>query len=184
VSQRAIAKELGWSQSEVNRLERFGFPSVPAVRLCELGSVLGLDLSASFHPVGDAIRDAGHQKVRSRFVRLVASPPYVITHEAPFPAMGDIRSWDLLLRLDDFLVGIEIETRVRDIQACVRRIRARERSGGVDEIIVVLADTAHNRRIVAELREALGERFGTKPRALIDALRSGRRIPGSGVILI
>jgi ribosome-binding protein aMBF1 (putative translation factor) len=184
VSQRTLANELAWSQSEVNRLEPFRFHSVSFTRLCEISAVLGLELSASLHPAGDAVRDRGHQKVRVRVVRLVADPPYVFTHEAAFPAMGDLRSWDLLLSLDDFLVGIEIESRVRDIQACVRRVRAREREGGVDAIVLVLADTAHNRRIVGELREALGPRFATDPRAIVRALGSGRRLPGSGVILV
>lgn len=184
VSQRTLASELSWSQSEVNRLDKFRFESVSLVRLCETGAVLGLDLSASFHPAGDAVRDRGHQKVRGRVVGMVASPPYAITHEAPFSGLEDIRCRDLLLRLDDFAVGIEIETRVRDVQACVRRIRARERQGGVDEVVVVLADTAHNRRIVTELREALGPRFATDPRQIVAALRGGRPVTGSGVILV
>jgi transcriptional regulator with XRE-family HTH domain len=184
VSQRTLAQEVGWSQSELSRLEHFEFQSVPLLRLCEIGSVLGLDLAGGFSPAGDSVRDRGHQKVRGRFGSLVASPPYGMIHEAPFPGLEDLRSWDILLKLDDFLVGVEIETRVRDVQACVRRIRGRERSGGVDEIVIVLADTAHNRRIAGELREALGARFATDPIEIVAALRSGLRIPGSGVILI
>ena len=99
VSQRTIAREVAWSQSEVARLEGFQFPSVALLRLCEIGAVLGLDLSASFHPAGDAVRDRGHQKVRARTVGIVASPPYEIAHEALFPGLEDLRTWDLLLRL-------------------------------------------------------------------------------------
>lgn len=149
-----------------------------------MGAVLGLDLTASFHPAGDAVRDRDHQKRRGRVVRLIASPPYAITNEAPFPGMDVIRSWDLMLRLDDLLVGIELETRVRDIQACVRRIRAREKHGGVHEIVVVLAGIAHNRSIANELRVALGSRLATDPRQITAALRAGRPVSRSGVTLV
>jgi transcriptional regulator with XRE-family HTH domain len=184
VSQRALAAELGWTQSEVNRLEQFRFMTVPIPRLCEIGAVLGLDLGAGWHPVGDAVRDKGHQAARRRFALNIASPPYVLTHEAPFPNLGDLRSWDMLLRLDDQRVGVELETRMRDVQACVRRIRARQRSGGVDVIILVLADTAHNRRMIDELREALGPSFATSPSAITAALKAGKPVPGSGVVLV
>jgi transcriptional regulator with XRE-family HTH domain len=184
VSQRALAAEVGWTQSEINRLEQFRFMTVPLPRLCEIGSALGLELNASWHPAGDAVRDEGHQAVKRRFILLVAAPPYGVTHEAPFPNLGDLRSWDLLLRLDEQRVGIEVETRVRDVQACVRRIRARQRSGGVAFIILVLADTAHNRRFVDELREALGPSFATSPGAITASLRAGMPVPGSGVILV
>jgi hypothetical protein len=158
--------------------------TVPIPRLCEIGSVLGLELSGGWHPAGDAVRDRGHQAVKRRFIPLVAAPPYGLTQEAPFPNIGDLRSWDLLLRLDQQRVGVEFETHVRDIQACVRRIRARERSGGVDLIILVLADTAHNRRIIDELRQALGPDFATSRSAITAALGSGRPVPGSGVVLV
>lgn len=184
VSQRALATQLGWSQSEINRLEQFRYMNVPMLRLCEVGAVLGLELGAGWHPAGDAVRDEGHQAVKRRFLSNVASPPYLRTHEAPFPNVGDLRSWDILLRLDQHRVGVEFETRVRDVQACVRRIRARERTGGVDAIVLVLADTAHNRRLVRELREALGSEFATSPGVITAALASGLPVPGSGVVLV
>ena len=78
------------------------------------------------------------------------------------------------MRIEAPLVGVEIETKIRDIQALVRRTPQRERDGGVDEIVIVLANTRTNRALVAELRTALGERFQTQPRAILLALRRGR----------
>jgi transcriptional regulator with XRE-family HTH domain len=183
ISQRALAAEVGWYQSELNRLELFRLETISIVRLAEIASVLGLKLSASLHPFGEASRDQGQQSVYARFRPLVAAP-YALTREVPFPGVGDLRSWDAMLKLDALLVGVELETRVRDIQACVRKIRAREQHGGADEILLVLADTRHNRRIVEELRETLGPRYATPPSALLAALRNGTRMPGSGVILV
>lgn len=83
-----------------------------------------------------------------------------------------------------YLVGVDIESRVWDVQSIVRRTRARERDGQVDRILIVLADTAHNRRVADELRRALGPDYATGARRLLRALRAGERLAGSGVILI
>ena len=163
------------------RFEGGSDPSVP--ELAEAGSVLGLQISAAFHPVGEAIRDTGQQALAGRF-RQILAPAWRVTAEVLLPNAGDRRSWDLLLRLAGQLVGVELETRVRDVQWLTRRIRERERDGGVDYVLVVLSASAHNRRVLPELREALGVEFGTSPRGILGALREGRPIPGSGVILL
>ena len=108
---------------------------------------------------------------------------YRITREALLPSGGQ-RSWDILLRIGATLVGVEAVTRVRDAQALVRHIRLRERDGGVDHVLVVLSDSAHNRAILGELLEALGPGFKTSRREIIDALRTSRPVRGSGVLLM
>lgn len=155
---------------------------VSVVRLAEVASLLGLELSATLHPSGEPIRDRGHQALVGRF-RGELAPTWTVKAEVLLPPPWDRRSWDLILRLAELLVGVEAETRIRDIQALVRRIRARERDGGVDEIVVLLSDSAANRRLAPELRIALGERYVTSPRVLLAALRAGRPLPGSGVVL-
>jgi hypothetical protein len=100
------------------------------------------------------------------------------------PGVGDRRAWDLLLRIGAQVVGVELETRIRDIQWLVRRIRERERDGGADVVLLVLSDSAVNRRLLPELLEALGPRFETPSRSIVAALRGGSPVPGSGVILI
>jgi hypothetical protein len=177
-----MGRLLGCAQSEYWRFEN-GEVSCDLVRLAEVAAILGLDLSVSFHPAGEPIRDKGQQALTRRFRRLLASAWHVAA-EMSLPMPGDPRVWDLLLRLADHVVGVEAETRVRDVQALVRRIRARERDGGTDAVLLVLSDSAHNRTLVGDLREALGVDFATPPRALLAALREGRPLPGSGVILL
>ena len=111
-------------------------------------------------------------------------PTYARTREALLPNVGDLRSWDILLRLGSVLIGVEIETRIRDIQALVRRVRERERDGGVDHLLLVLSDTSHNRQLAGDLRDALGTRFATPPRLILAALRAGTAVPGSGLLLL
>jgi transcriptional regulator with XRE-family HTH domain len=184
VSQSALARELGRSQSEVSRFESLNrIDDVSLVRIAELASLLGLELSATLHPSGDAIRDKGHQALISR-VRAEMFPSGAVRAEVPFPAPGDPRAWDLVLRADGQLVGVEAETRIRDVQALVRRIRQRERDGGVDEVLLVLSASRANARLVHELRTALGDGYNAPPRTLLNALRAGRRLPGSGVVML
>lgn len=182
LSVRAVAEQLGWSHTRYIRFE--GGRAAATVReLAAVGAVLGLELSAGFHPDGETIRDVGQQALAARF-RAVLSPLWRVTAEVLLPNLGDRRSWDLLLRLAAQLVGVELETRVRDVQWLTRRMRERERDGGADHILLVLSASAHNRRVLPELLEALGPEFATSPRAVLKALREGRPIPGSAVILL
>jgi hypothetical protein len=186
VSMDALAQHLGCSQSSASR--RLTNPAAATVvGLSEIASVLGLELSIGLHPIGDPIRDSGQRAVGRRLSSVIG-PAWRVTDEAPLPIAGDQRAWDKLLRLRDseplHLVGVDIESRIRDIQALVRRTRLREKDGRVDAILVVLGDTATNRRLADELREALGPDYATPPREILAALRDGRRLPGSGVILI
>jgi transcriptional regulator with XRE-family HTH domain len=182
LSQRAVAAELGWHQSALNRLERFDFENVSTIRLVEIAAVLGFDVSIRLHRVGDPIHDRASQGLIGRFLRAV-SANYRVTREALLPSGGQ-RSWDVLLRLATLLVGVELVTRVRDVQALVRLIRLRERDGGVDHVLLVLSDSAHNRAMLRQLIDALGPRFMTPPRQILDALRAGQPVPGSGVMLM
>jgi transcriptional regulator with XRE-family HTH domain len=183
ISQAALARLLGWPQSRLSEFERN--KRDPTIgEICELGALLGLKPTIQFHPLGEAIRDSGQLKLIARF-RATLGRAWHVMIEAPFPTLGDLRSWDVLIRLGSaYRVGVEAETRIRDVQELVRRIRQREVHGGVDEIMIVLSDTAHNRRLVAQLRDAFGERYATSPRALLAALRNGGQLEGSGVILL
>ena len=98
--------------------------------------MLGLELAVALHPVGDPVRDKGHQALLNRF-RGQLSTGITVRAEVPLPSPGDPRAWDLVLRLEEVLIGVEAETRVRDLQALVRRIHQRQRDGGVDEIVLV-----------------------------------------------
>jgi transcriptional regulator with XRE-family HTH domain len=183
VSQRALARLLKWPQSRFSEFERnLRDPTIGEI--CEVGALLGLKPTIQLHSDGEPLRDRGQLKLIGRF-RSLLSQAWHVRMEAPFPTLGDLRSWDVLIRLGSaYRVGVEAETRVRDNQELVRRIRQRELHGGVDEILVILSDSAHNRRVVGELREALGERYATPQRQLVEALRGGRPLPGSGVILL
>jgi transcriptional regulator with XRE-family HTH domain len=186
ISQLQLARALGYSQARLWRLETERVdPTV--VDFSEMASLLGMELSLGLHPIGDPIRDKGQQALGRRFDAIPAAV-WQITAETLLPNPGDQRSWDRLLRLTTssvrHLVGADLETRIRDIQALVRRTRMRERDGGVDAILIVLSDSATNRALVGQLRGALGADYRTSPRRILAALRHGTQLPGSGVILV
>lgn len=183
VSVRAVAHELGWSHARYARFENNEVAVIGIGDMAAAGAILGLDLTADLYPSGFAIRDRGQQALAERFKKIPAAT-FRVTSEVLFPNPGDRRSWDLLLRLGSQLTGVELETRIRDMQALVRKTRERERDGGVDHVLLVLSASAHNRRFLAELLEALGPRFQTPARQILRALREGKSIPGSGVILL
>ena len=186
LSQTTMAAELALSQPQLWRIEADQVADVTVTRLSEMASVLGYELSMGLHPFGDPIRDKGHQALAKRFEALLATS-WKVTSETPLPLPGEQRAWDKLLRLRGEvrqLVGVDLETRIRDIQALVRRTRLRERDGGVDAILIVLSDTATSRRLAGELRLALGADFGFPAREIVKALRAGKPLPGSGLILV
>lgn len=183
MSQQTLARLLGWSQPEVSRFERLAKPAnVTFVRAAEMAAVLGMELGAALYAAGLPLRDKGHQMLIGRF-RALLNVAWKVAAEVPLPGVGDPRAWDLVLRVAGCVVGVECETRIRDVQALARRVHRRQRDGGVDVIVLVLAETAYNRRVLPDLLTALGPEFATPARQLLSALRTGQALPGSGVVL-
>jgi transcriptional regulator with XRE-family HTH domain len=186
LGQPSLARQLGMSQSNYSRIEAGKVPGLSVMRLSEMASLLGLELSVRLYPAGDPIRDKGQQGLDGRFEAILADA-WTVTNEALLPGPGDLRAWDKLLRLTGetrHLVGVDLETRIRDIQALVRRTRLRERDGAVDVILIVLSDSGTNRILVGQLRDALGPDYSTDPGAIVRALHDGQPLPGSGVMLV
>lgn len=182
LSQEAVADALGWSQPSYWRFEN-GRRITSIIDISAAASVLGLELGAGLHPNGEPIRDKGHQALIGRF-RAQLSSAFRVLAEAPLPMPTDPRSWDLLLRMAAQVIGVEAETRIRDVQRLVRHVHQRERDGGVDEIVLLLAVSRTNRELMGELLTALGPHYATSSRAILKALRAGRPLSGSGVILL
>jgi len=183
LSQAALAKRAGWPQSRYSRVER-GVQLPTLEDLFVVASLLGLRVRLDLFRIDEGIRDQGSQALIARFGSVLA-PAWHAAREVPFPTLGDLRSWDLMIRLrTSYRVGVEAETRLRDVQELARRIRQRELHGGVDAILMIMSDSAHNRHHVDELLAVLGPDFGTPATDLLAALKAGEPLPGSGVLLI
>ena len=73
------------------------------------------------------------------------------------------------------------ETRPRDMQALDRRLALKLRDGGFQDVLLVLLDSAANRRLVRS--GALPSRFVIDGRSALARLAEGRDPGGSAVIL-
>jgi transcriptional regulator with XRE-family HTH domain len=185
LSQHECARQLGVSQSFVSRLEANRHADLTVVRIAELAALLGLEPSLTLHPAGAPLRDKGHEALLARFLARLGTD-WTVRREAPFPTPGDPRWWDALLGLArrNYVLGVEAETRLRDMQAQVRRIHGRVKDGGADDVLVILSDSASNRALAGDFRAALGADFATPPRAILRALSEGSPLPGSGLVVL
>ena len=65
--------------------------------------------------------------------------------EVPLLIPGDLRAWDATIARTGFVIGVEAETRLRDLQAAARRTNLKQRDGELDHVILLVADTRANR---------------------------------------
>ena len=187
VSLAQLAAEVGSSASAVSRFERLELEDIGVVRLSEIASALGYEISLGVHPTGDPLRDKAQLAIGRRFDALLG-PAWKVLNEVLLPEPGDRRSWDKVIRLvgseSPYAVGVDVESRIRDVQALVRRTRERETDHRVQQILLVLADSATNRRLVGQLVDNLGDAYRTPMREIRRDLKRGVPLGGSGVLLI
>jgi transcriptional regulator with XRE-family HTH domain len=181
LSLREAAGRLGVSHDRLARLER-GEEGVVTVDLAaRYAAVLGLTLAVSLHPDGDAMRDRGHLALLERFRRRL--PVGVRRTEVPIPIAGDQRSGDAVLSLGAFDHLIEAETHLGDFQALERRIGSKARDLGANRVVLLLADTAHNRAMV-NTTPAIRERFPIDTRAWFRAIGRGQDPGGDALVIL
>jgi transcriptional regulator with XRE-family HTH domain len=137
LSQDDVARAIGMSRSRYSRIERGLVPTVSLVTAAEMLAVVGLDLSVRTYPSGEPIRDAAHAALLERLRRLLHGSLRWRT-EVPLPDPRERRAWDAVVSGRDAIglwqMGVEAETRPRDLQALERRLALKERDGGVDAV--------------------------------------------------
>jgi transcriptional regulator with XRE-family HTH domain len=184
LSQLAVGDAARMSYSEVSRIERARLPGVSVDQFCRLFAVVGLDFSARSYPFGLPLRDAAQVALLARF-EAVLHPSLRLRREVPLPNNSDLRAWDAVIYGAGPAVAVEAETRLRDVQALLRRIGLKNRDGDGDvaRLILLVADTRTNRRVLGETQSLFGE-FPVGPRSALAALRSGSDPGGSGIVIL
>ena len=99
------------------------------------------------------------------------------------PIEGDRRSADAVIGLEALEAMVEAETHLDDIQALERGIAAKQRDLGVGRVILLVADTRHNRAVIEGVPE-LRRRFPIGTRACLFALAAGRDPGGDGLVIL
>lgn len=181
LSQEAVGRAVGISDSRVSLIERGLVLSVSVLAVARLGAAVGLELSSRFFPSGHPIRDAAHLALLAKLREHVSDALRWAT-EVPLRRPGDQRAWDALVLGVAFSIGVECETRLHDVQALMRRLALKKRDGEVTRVVLVLADTRWNRSVFnAHPAEFAGD-WTVSSQAALEALRAGRDPGGDAIV--
>ena len=181
LSLRRVSATSGITRRRLMEIER-GDPSAMTIDLIStFAATLGLELAASLYPVAEPVRDQGHLRLLARF-RARLGPGLRMRTEVPIPLPGDRRSADGVVAGTDFDAVVEAETHLHDIQKVERNAAAKQRDLGTTRVILLVADTRHNRDVVRRVAE-LRERFPVPTRACLAALARGTD-PGGDCLVI
>jgi transcriptional regulator with XRE-family HTH domain len=182
LNQATVGFGVGISRAQISRIERGEAPFPDFVAAARIARVVGLDLWIRCYPAGGQLRDAAHVALTSRFLARI--PPDVEREiEAPIRT-GDLRAWDILLHFKQLSVGVAAETRVRDLQALLRREHQKQADGGVERLLLLVADTKHNRGSLAEAAELVREVFPLSTRGVLMRLSRGEALPANGLVIL
>jgi transcriptional regulator with XRE-family HTH domain len=182
LSQDEVGNAVGLSGSQYGLIERGGQTNVPLVLMAEILSVLGHELAARAYPVGGGLRDKGQLALLERF-RARVSPLFTWRTEVTIPIEGDLRAWDGALVRSGLRVGVDAETRLRDVQAVDRRVMLKLRDSGFERAVLLVAGTRNNRVALREAGPALAANYWVKTRVALAALAEGQD-PGGNCLVI
>jgi Helix-turn-helix. len=183
LAQEVVGRTGGTSGSYVGKIERGEAGSVTITQYARLFSVVGMDLTAKAYPAGSPVRDVAHIALLDR-LRVLLHPSWRWRTEVAMPSLGDLRAWDAEVRGARLRIGVEAETKIRDLQALDRRLALKQRDSGVDHVLVILADTRANRVFMREFGDALKDNYPVPGRLALAALADGHDPGGSAVAML
>ena len=184
LSQQSVARAAGITRCQVSRIERGLVPHLSIDLASRLLTVVGMELVAKAYPAGQPIRDAAHLRLARGFDSIL---PHAVRplHEVPLPGAGESRSWDEWIELDQDRVAVEFETQPRDVQSLLRRLASKLRDDPrVSRVLLVLADTRHNRSLLADFGGLLAADFPASSDEVLGELRKGRLPLRSGLLML
>jgi len=164
-------------------MERGEADGLRVIDLARALAVVGLDLHLRAYPLGSALRDAAHLRLLERLRSRLGDGAMWAT-EVPLPQPGDRRAWDAVVRIAAVRIGVEAETRARDSQELQRRLGAKQRDGGVDHVVLLLADTRHNRTFLRTVGEGFRSMFPVDGRTALRRLSEPSDPGGNAIILL
>ena len=180
LSLRAVATAADVDHVQLWRFERGFAGALRLDQISAVGAVVGLDIRLKAFLAGDPIRDAGQARLLERLRREV-HPSLRWRTEVPLPISADQRAWDAMISGPNWRLAVDAETVLNDIQALERRLTLKQRDGGVDHVLLLVADTPRNRRARAAAPASFAALTGN-PREVLVALRQGRD-PGASALI-
>ena len=184
LTQARVGAAAGISRSRISRIERGLAPELSATSAIRLFCAVGLELSIRGYPGGQPVRDSAHLALIERLRAVVASAA-TWQVERPLPIPRDQRAWDITLGLAGGVAAVEAETRPRDVQSLLRRLSIKLRDDRtIDRLVLLLANTRHNRTLLRQYREEVVTGFPATPVDVRAALAQGRLPEANGVLLL
>ncbi len=185
LSQEEVGRRAGVSGDKIWRLEHERAPALSVVDACLVAAVVGLDFSGRTCPNGAPIHDAAQAPRPLRLLAQVGTP---LTWRAEVPlarpaGMPELRAWDAVVYGTGERTGIELETRVSDMQATTRSHNRKRADDPVDHFLLVVADTRHNRMVMGELGELLRDLPRLRTATVMSTLREGKHPPTGWILL-
>jgi transcriptional regulator with XRE-family HTH domain len=184
LNQASVARRVGVSRSRYSRIERGEEPLVPAMTLARMCGALGLDLSIRAYPGSSPLRDVAQVPVMVR-LRARLGPAWAWRTEVVLAIANDQRAWDAMgvHRTSGLTVWIEVESRLRDSQAVLRRIATKKRDGAASRVLLIVPGTRNNRDAIRAASESFAEAFPADMRQAIHMLVRGDD-PGADALLM
>ena len=182
LTQRRIGSLVGRSPAWVSRLERGTAPGLALDQLAVVAAAVGLRVGITVYPDGAAIRDAGQVALLRRFRERIG-PAWRWQLEVPMPQLGDRRAVDAVIAAGTQRCVVEAVVRLVDLQAQLRAIRLKTRDLGIGRLVVVVAATHVNRRVLDGVGDVAALSLPVGSRAAFRSLRSGREPDGDALIL-
>lgn len=183
LSYAAVGRDVGLSGWQVARVARGEVANLTVVTASELMAAVGLDLSVRAFPTGRPLRDVAHLALLGR-LRRELHPGLIWRTEVPVASGRDLRAWDATITATAWQAAVEAEMRLRDIQALDRRIALKRRDSSIELVILLVANTRHNRAILASHGDSLAASFPFPGRRALELLRAGAAPEASSIVVI
>jgi transcriptional regulator with XRE-family HTH domain len=184
LSQATVAHAARMSRSRYTRVEAGRIEKLSLMEACRLTSALGLQLAVRAYPGGDGLRDTAQARRIDALAGHVRAP-LVMQSEIPLPERADRpepRAWDAQIVGLGRRTAVEVEMRLTDAQATERRIALKRRDDPPSGFLLIVADTVHNRRVLAEHPGLFPDLPRLRPSRVFRFLEAGQH-PPSGLVL-
>ena len=186
LSQAHVARACQLSRTRYGVIERGRSTTTTLGEAHRVAAVLGLDIPLRLYPAGPPVRDAAHADRLQSFLAGIRAPlSYRV--EVPLPARAELaerRAWDaMLFGGGGKRTAVELEMRLRDVQAVRRRHELKRRDDPTEGFLLLIADTRTNRRVIAEFAQLFGDLPRLRP-GVVRARLAGGEHPPTGMLLV
>lgn len=157
VSQEHVARACRISRNHYGKIENGRAKVATLAEINRIAVVLGLVASLRLYPSGPPVRDGGHARRLQGFLADVR-PPLSFRLEVALPRSDthpEWRAWDATLFGRDARTAIELEMRLRDVQAMRRRVDLKRRDDPTQSFLLLIADTRTNRPRACRIPRAI-----------------------------